>query len=150
MTTEPKIGDYIPPTTDSSDFAAVSREVLLSLLDAILKREGDSDWTRDAAMKLHFGLVHGLGSAEALVTQAKDEERERCAALLGAEVLSHTITVCGDGRPDVLLKQGQVPREFPTFAAAQKEARRLNVVAESKGVPWRYVPTVSLNGSVER
>ncbi len=41
--------------------------------------------------------------------------------------------------PRVLLT-GQVAREFPTFAAAEKEARRLNAVAEQKGVPWRYWP----------
>jgi hypothetical protein len=39
-----------------------------------------------------------------------------------------------------ILLQGQVAREFATYAAAEKEARRLNGVAEEKGVPWRYWP----------
>ncbi len=44
------------------------------------------------------------------------------------------------GQEPRLLLQGQVAREFPTFAAAEKEAHRLNGVAEQKGVPWRYWP----------
>lgn len=42
------------------------------------------------------------------------------------------------GEDPRVLKQGQVPREFPTFADAEREAKRLNGVAEMKGVPWRY------------
>jgi len=41
----------------------------------------------------------------------------------------------GDAR---ILLQGQVAREFATYADAEKEARRLSKVAEQKGVPWRY------------
>lgn len=44
------------------------------------------------------------------------------------------------GQEPRILLQGQVAREFATFAAAQKEAARLNAVAEQKGVPWRYWP----------
>ncbi len=44
------------------------------------------------------------------------------------------------GQEPRLLLHGRVAREFPTFAAAEKEARRLNGVAEEKGVPWRYWP----------
>jgi hypothetical protein len=39
-----------------------------------------------------------------------------------------------------LLLRGQVAREFATFDAAEKEARRLSGVAGQKGVPWRYWP----------
>ena len=42
------------------------------------------------------------------------------------------------GQEPRLLLQGQVAREFATYADAEKEARRLSKVAEQKGVPWRY------------
>ena len=44
------------------------------------------------------------------------------------------------GQESHVLLHGQVAREFATFAAAEKEAHRLNAVAEQKGVPWRYWP----------
>lgn len=78
-----KVEDFHPKTSaDPMVFAVVRRERLLEILDSILERKGDSDWTRDAARKVHFGLVHGLGTVEDFVESIREDERAECAKRL--------------------------------------------------------------------
>lgn len=45
-----------------------------------------------------------------------------------------------------VLRQGLLMRTFGSFAEAEREANRLNVVAEKQGVPWRYWPALAPAG----
>lgn len=78
-----KLSDYVPPKTPVEGFAVINREHLLDILDAVVGVNGATlgEHPRDLARKLHFGLVHGLGAVQALVDQAREEEREACAKI---------------------------------------------------------------------
>lgn len=71
----PKLEDYKLGLTPVEKFCVVNRDVLLSVLDAVLRGDGNSDWTIDAARTLHFGLVNGLGTVDALLDQIAEEGR---------------------------------------------------------------------------